>query len=120
LTEASGSARAGSYEGARRKASGRSSFGVSVGVAALGLLWRVAETVWGIPKAISVVVIAIGSILSIGLVMAYAAKWALDPSTARKEMEHPVQVCFVGLGGVSLMLRGQGILPFSRTYRAGR
>src|SRR2546428_4964372 len=44
----------------------------------------------------------------------YAAKWIYAREEALRELEHPVQCCFVGLVGVATMLISIAALPYSR------
>jgi tellurite resistance protein len=48
------------------------------------------------------------------MLAAYAAKWVYAREEALRELEHPVQCCFVGLIGVATMLVGIAVLPYSR------
>lgn len=48
----------------------------------------------------------------LALVLTMSAKWLLTTVVARQEANHPVQCCFLGLGGVTTLLMAQGALPY--------
>ena len=48
------------------------------------------------------------------LLALYAAKWIYAREEALRELEHPIQCCFVGLIGVATLLISIAVLPHSR------
>lgn len=89
-------------------------FAIVLGVAGLANDWRAAHAAWSLPAAIGEVLYTIAFFTWILLAIVYASKWAVVPAVAKEEARHPVQCCFIGLGGVAAMLVAQGALPYSR------
>lgn len=87
-------------------------FAIVLGTSGLGNSWRVATRLWGLPAAIGETIIAIGALISLGLVALYILKWIVAPAAARAELDDPIQCCFVGLIGVAGMLVSVGVLPY--------
>jgi tellurite resistance protein len=89
-------------------------FGIVLGLAGLGGAWRVAARVWELPAVIGESLMLIAGIVWVLLLGLYAAKWIYAREEALRELEHPVQCCFVGLIGVATMLISLAVLPYSR------
>ena len=89
-------------------------FGIVLGLAALGGSWRVAARVWELPPAIGESLMLIAGIVWLLMLGLYAAKWIFARDEALRELEHPVQCCFVGLIGIATMLIAIAVLPYSR------
>src|SRR3977135_1769108 len=89
-------------------------FGIVLGLAGLGGAWRVAARVWPLPSAIGEALMLIAGIVWALLLALYAAKWIYAREEALKELEHPIQCCFVGLIGVATMLMSIAVLPYSQ------
>jgi tellurite resistance protein len=89
-------------------------FGIVLGLAGLANVWRAAHLAWGLPGMIGEALYAISAAVWIVVASLYALKWLLMPEEARTEAEHPVQCCFIGLGGVATLLIAQGALPYAR------
>ena len=79
-------------------------FAIVLGTIGLGNAWRVATKLWGLPAAIGETIIALGAIVWMSLLILYSRKWIVAPEAARRELEDPVQCCFVGLIGVTGLL----------------
>jgi tellurite resistance protein len=79
-------------------------FGIVLGVIGLGNAWRLGHQAWGLPSAIGETFELTGSAVWLVLITLYVAKWTFARSDAIKELDHPVQCCFVGLIGVTAML----------------
>jgi tellurite resistance protein len=89
-------------------------FGIVLGLAGLGNVWRAASAIWPacpafVGEALNFVAVVVWAIV----VFLFAMKWISDRETALVEAEHPVQCCFIGLAGVSTMLVGVALLPYS-------
>jgi len=88
-------------------------FGIVLGLGGMANAWRAAEHLWHVSalagEAIALFAIAVWILLLIG----YAWKWIYLRQKALSEIEHPVQCCFVGLIGVSMMLVAALCLPYS-------
>ncbi len=89
-------------------------FGMVLGLAGLAGDWRAAHLVWALPAAIGEFLYACALAAWLAVVTLYALKWRVANAAAIEEAQHPVQCCFIGLGGVSTMLMAQGALPYSR------
>jgi tellurite resistance protein len=90
-------------------------FGIVLGLAGLGGAWRVAGRVWQLPAVIGEALMLIAGIVWALVLALYAAKWIYAREEALRELEHPVQCCFVGLIGVATMLISVAVLPYSRS-----
>jgi tellurite resistance protein len=89
-------------------------FGIVLGLAGLGGAWRHAALVWGLPSLAGEALMLIAA-TTWSLAMAlYAAKWIHAREAALRELEDPVQCCFVGLIGVATILVSIAALPYSR------
>src|SRR5258706_6140404 len=89
-------------------------FGIVLGLAGLGGAWRVAARVWELPAVIGEALMLAAGIAWVLALAAYAAKWVYAREEALRELEHPVQCCFIGLIGVATMLVAIAVLPYSR------
>lgn len=89
-------------------------FGIVLGLAGLGNTWRAAHLAWGLPAAVGEVLIAAALLVWLVLAVLYGLKWAFMADQAIAESRHPVQCCFIGLGGVATMLVALGLLPYIR------
>jgi len=89
-------------------------FGIVLGLAGLGGAWRVAARVWQLPPAIGEALMLIAGIVWALMLALYAAKWIYAREAALRELEHPIQCCFVGLVGIATMLISIAVLPYSR------
>ena len=90
-------------------------FGISIGFLALANAWRVAARIWAFPVHAATLLTLVALGLWLILIVAYASKWALDRSSARSELDDPVQSSFVALVPVSTLLAAQAVLAYSRT-----
>ena len=99
---------------ARRWVIPGSFFSIVLGLAGLGTDWRAAAKLWSAPAWIGEAVMAVAGGVWLALVVLYALKWLRDGASARAEIEHPIQCCFVALLPVTTMLMGIAVLPHSR------
>jgi tellurite resistance protein len=89
-------------------------FGVVLGLAGLGNAWRSASTLWNfLPPVIGETISFAAVIVWVVVAPLFALKWLLAREQALFEAEHPVQCCFIGLAGVTTMLVGLVLLPYS-------
>jgi tellurite resistance protein len=88
-------------------------FGMVIGLAGLGMAWRWAHQVWGLPAVIGETIMWLSIAVWAGLTILYVAKWLVARDDASAEVADPVQCCFVGLIGVATMLVAGGIQPYS-------
>lgn len=89
-------------------------FGVVLGVAGLGNVWRQAHRVWGLPFIVGEGLIFAAVAIWALLLVLYLLKTIVVRDETLAEISHPVQCCFVGLIGVATMLVASGLLPYSR------
>ncbi len=90
-------------------------FGMVLGLAGLGNAWRAATAAWHLPAVIGEILMGLATIVWAILVVLYALKWVFRRQDALAEALHPVQCCFIGLGGVSTMLIALAVLPYDRS-----
>jgi tellurite resistance protein len=89
-------------------------FGIVLGLAGLGGTWRVAARVWGLPSIVGEALLLVAAIVWALMLVLYAAKWIYARDAALRELEHPIQCCFVGVIGMATMLIAIAALPYSR------
>ncbi|WP_333490072.1 potassium-tellurite ethidium and proflavin transporter [Acidocella sp. MX-AZ03] len=90
-------------------------FDMVLGLAGLGNAWRAATAAWHLPAIIGEVLMGLATIVWAILAVLYALKWVFRRQEALAEALHPVQCCFIGLGGVSTMLIALAVLPYARS-----
>jgi tellurite resistance protein len=93
-------------------------FGIVLGLVGLGGCWREASRIWNAPAVVGESVMAAAAAVWVLLVLLYAAKWMWRRAEAVREVEDPVQCCFVGLLPVSTMLTSLVALPYSHPVAA--
>jgi tellurite resistance protein len=89
-------------------------FGIVLGLAGLGGAWRHASRIWGLPSLVGEALMLVAAIVWALVLALYTAKWIVAREAALKEIDHPVQCCFVGLIGVATMEIALAALPYSR------
>ena len=94
-------------------------FGIVLGIVGLGNLWRRATQVWGAPPIVAESVMALGVVVWGILVGMFVWKWLFNRAQVIGEARHPVQCCFIGLGGVSTMLVAGAVLPYQHAVAEG-
>lgn len=90
-------------------------FGIVVGLAGLGNAWRVAARIWGVPAWIGEAIFVLAAVIWFIVTVFYVGKWLWARGQALAGFRHPVQCCFVGLGGVSILLLAIAAVPYSTT-----
>jgi tellurite resistance protein len=93
-------------------------FGMVLGLTGLGNAWRAATAAWHVSAVIGEALMAAGTIVWVIVVTLYALKWIFQRPAAIDEALHPVNCCFIGLGGVSTMLVALAALPYSHVVAA--
>lgn len=94
-------------------------FGIVLGLVGLGGCWREASRIWNAPPVVGESVTAIAATVWVLLVLLYVAKWVWRRGEAVREVEDPIQCCFVGLLPVSTILLSLAALPYSYPVAAG-
>jgi tellurite resistance protein len=87
-------------------------FGMVLGLSGLGIAWRLAAQLWGLPAAVGESVLLLATAVWIVLVILYGAKWIWARQEALAEFRHPVLCCFVGIVPVSTALVALAIHPY--------
>jgi tellurite resistance protein len=90
-------------------------FGIVLGLAGLGNVWRLGHVVWRLPAVVGEIIFAVAALVWVVLIVFYVRKWLSARASAIAELDHPVQCCFVGLIGVTAMLVAGAAIPYSRT-----
>ena len=89
-------------------------FGMVLGLAGLGGVWRAAAQAWQFPAIAGETVMATAVAVWAVLLVLFALKWLVARTDAEGEAAHPVQCCFIGLAGVATMLAAWALLPHAR------
>lgn len=79
-------------------------FGITLGLFGLSNTWRGASSVWQLSAIWGEGIGWLAFVAWVTVTSLYILKWFLASEAALAEAEHPVQCCFIGLGGVSAML----------------
>jgi tellurite resistance protein len=88
-------------------------FGMVLGLSGLGTSWRLAASMWSLPRAVGEVILLAASAIWAVLLLLYAAKWIWARAQALAEFRHPVQCCFIGIIPVSTALIGLALRPYA-------
>ena len=94
-------------------------FAVVMGVVGLGLAWRQAGHVLGVPGVIGEAIAVLGAVLFIAIALLYGAKALAHFDAVKAEFLHPVRSSFFPTISVSLVLLGLAALPHSRAWAEG-
>lgn len=89
-------------------------FGAVIGLAALGMSWRVAAPHWGLPGWISETICALATIVWLVLLALFARKWIVARDEALAEIAHPIQCCFIALIFTASLLIAAVIYPYQQ------
>lgn len=95
-------------------------FGAVLGLAGLGLAWRIAAPALGAMLGLSGLGLIGETILTLAaaafllLAALYVSKIAQAPAAVLAEIRHPAQSCFLGTISLSFVLLAAGALPWSR------
>lgn len=89
-------------------------FGMVLGLAGLGNVWRTAVRVWLLPSIFGEIILAIAALLWTILVAMYVGKWLFARAMAQAELEHEVQSGFIALLPLTTMLMALAVAPYSK------
>ncbi|SBW12814.1 C4-dicarboxylate transporter/malic acid transport protein [uncultured Alphaproteobacteria bacterium] len=89
-------------------------FAVVMGVCGLGLAWRKAHAVLGVPEAVSDAALAVAASVFLAIAALYAAKAAVHPEAVAAEFAHPIRSNFFPAFSISLLLLSRAALPLWR------
>ena len=86
-------------------------FSMAVGALAWGHAWRAATEVWRLPPWLAHAAAALGLLIWLALLLAYAAKWRAHPQAVQQELAHPVQSAMAALAPVTVLLASLTLQP---------
>jgi tellurite resistance protein len=86
-------------------------FSMAVGALAWGHAWRAATEVWRLPLWLAHAAAAVGLLIWLALLLAYAAKWRAHPQAVQQELAHPVQSAMAALAPVTVLLAAITLKP---------
>lgn len=86
-------------------------FASVMGVAGLGLAWRKAAPMLGLPAAIGESLLVLGGVLFLAALATYALKLTRFPGACRSEFNHPIRSSFFATVSIGLMLLATGLHP---------
>ncbi|WP_413203599.1 SLAC1 anion channel family protein [Rhodospirillum sp. A1_3_36] len=86
-------------------------FAVVMGVSGLGLAWRKASHVLGIPEEVGDGILMFSALLFLCISALYGLKLLRHPGEVRREFTHPIRVNFFPAFSISLLLLAVAALP---------
>ncbi|MGQ9367137.1 SLAC1 anion channel family protein [Azospirillum sp. A39] len=86
-------------------------FATAMGIGGLGLAWRRAHEVLGLPSAIGEGILALAASAFVAVAALYLAKAVRHPDAVRHEFDHPVRINFFPAVSIGLMILAAGALP---------
>jgi tellurite resistance protein len=93
-------------------------FGMVLGFAGLGLAWRVAGALWGLPHWIGEGLLLLATLIWLALLIGYVRQAFYHPQEVCNEFRHPVQGSTPALLAIATLLIALAMLPYSRTWAA--
>ncbi len=87
-------------------------FASVMGLAGLAMVWRAAETHWGLDHTLSWLVTHFAAGTFVVLIAAYAFKWFAEPERVLAELNHPVRINFLPAISINLILLGILMTPW--------
>jgi tellurite resistance protein len=94
-------------------------FALVMGTAGLGITWRKAHHVLGVPAVVGEVILAVAALCFVAIVGLYALKWALHAGEVVAEFNHPVRSSFFPAFSISLLLLSLAAEPYSLAWMLG-
>lgn len=94
-------------------------FASVMGIAGLGLAFRKAHEVMGIPAPVGEVLLAIAALVFVTVMGLYLAKAVSSPAHFKADMVHPVRANFVPASTIGVLLLSIAALPYSRPLGEG-
>lgn len=94
-------------------------FAMIMGLTGLGLAWRKAASVLGVPDQVGEGLLGLAATLFVGLALLYAAKALRHFPEVRAEFNNPIRVNFFPTVSISLLLLSIGALPYSESLALG-
>ncbi|MBB4264999.1 SLAC1 anion channel family protein [Roseospira visakhapatnamensis] len=94
-------------------------FALVMGTAGLGIAWRKAHHVLGVPAPIGEAILALAAACFAIILVLYAAKWVVHADEVRAEFNHPVRSSFFPALSISLFLLAVAAEPYSVSLMFG-
>jgi tellurite resistance protein len=91
-------------------------FGSVMGIASLGLGWRIAAPALGVPLVIGESIIALALALFVWLAIRYIIKMVRSPQSVRAEFDNPVMASYFGTVTISLSLFAIACVVYSHIF----
>lgn len=88
-------------------------FATVMGVAGLGLAWRKASSVLGLPAAVGEAVLILAAALFVAVSITYVLKFVRFPKAVKGELNHPIRSSFFATIPISMLLLATGLHPYS-------
>ena len=89
-------------------------FGIVLGLSGLGISWRAAHRVWGMPAVIGESILGLSAIVWALLLGLFAVKWIFFRWDARAELKDAIQSTYISLIGIGTNLISIGLYPYSQ------
>ncbi|WP_035691127.1 SLAC1 anion channel family protein [Azospirillum halopraeferens] len=86
-------------------------FATVMGIGGLGLAWRRAHEVLGLPAAAGEAILALAALAFVAVAALYLTKAVKHPAAVRHEFDHPVRTNFFPAMSIGLMILAGGALP---------
>jgi len=88
-------------------------FGSVMGLAGLGLAWRLSDQYYGIGGMLGEAIGALAGLVFVLLTLGYLGKWVRHPAAVRAEFNHPITSNFFGTVTIALLLLSAVAAPHS-------
>lgn len=87
-------------------------FSIALGFLSLGLAWRSAAAVLGMPAMIGEAILAVGGMIWTLFICVYLYKWIYRADSAQLELHDMIQCCFISLIPITTILMGIALIPY--------
>ena len=94
-------------------------FSIALGLLSLGLAWRSAAVLLGMPGIYGELILAVGGVSWTGFFLVYIYKWVYRKESAQLELHDIIQCCFISLLPITTILMGLAFLPYASLLAAG-
>jgi len=94
-------------------------FALVMGTAGLGIAWRKAHHVLGVPAAVGEAILALAAVAFVLIALLYAFKWMIHADEVLSEFNHPVRSSFFPAVSISLLLLSLASGPYSEPLTLG-
>jgi len=94
-------------------------FALVMGTTGLGIAWRKAHHVLGMPAAVGEIVLAVAAVCFVLIIILYSLKWAVHTNEVLAEFNHPVRSSFFPAFSISLLLMSIASTPYSHDLTLG-